>query len=94
MDLQELVCVVAAAANVEPHLAQEVLAEENNDANAAVPLLLKRQEEAKAVAVLESKAGQGAALQGKARHCWSCGSCRQASHCRAAPMSMCIVRTQ
>jgi predicted metal-binding transcription factor (methanogenesis marker protein 9) len=34
---------VAAAANVEPHLAQEALTEEN-DANAAVSMLLKRQE--------------------------------------------------
>jgi hypothetical protein len=34
MDQQELVGAVAAAANVEPHLAQEALAEEKNDANA------------------------------------------------------------
>jgi uncharacterized protein YjaZ len=61
MDQQELVGAVAAAANVEPHLAQEALAEEKNDANAAVSLLLKRQEEAELVAVQEGKAGQGAA---------------------------------
>jgi hypothetical protein len=60
MDQQELVGVVEAAANVEPHLAQEALAEKN-DANAAVFLLPKRQEEAKLVAVQEGKAGQGAA---------------------------------
>jgi hypothetical protein len=46
MNQQELVGAVAPAANVEPHLAQEALAEEKNDANAAVSLLLKRQEEA------------------------------------------------
>jgi hypothetical protein len=33
MSQQELVGAVAAAANVEPHLAQEALAEEKNDAN-------------------------------------------------------------
>jgi hypothetical protein len=54
---QELVGVVAAAGNVEPHLAQEALAEAKNDANAAVSLLLKRQEEAELVAVQEGKAG-------------------------------------
>jgi hypothetical protein len=43
------------------HLAQEALAEEENDANAAVSLLLKRQDEAESVAVQEGKAGQGAA---------------------------------
>jgi transcription initiation factor TFIID subunit TAF12 len=58
---QELVGTVAAVANVEAHLAQEALAEEKNDANAAVFLLLKRQEEAELVAVQEGKAGQGAA---------------------------------
>jgi hypothetical protein len=46
MDQQELVGAVAAAANVEPHLAQEALAEEKNGADAAVLLLLERQEEA------------------------------------------------
>ena len=61
MNQQELVGAVAAAANVEPHLAQEALAEEKNDANDAVFLLLKRQEEAELVAVQEGKAGQGAA---------------------------------
>jgi hypothetical protein len=61
MDQQELVGAVAAAANVEPRLAQEALAEEENDANAAVSLLLTRQEEAELVAVQEGKAGQGAA---------------------------------
>jgi hypothetical protein len=44
---------------VEPHLTQEALAEEEKDANAAFPLLLKGQEEAEAVAVQEGKAGQG-----------------------------------
>jgi hypothetical protein len=61
IDQQELVGAVEAAANVGPHLAQEALAEEKNDANAAVFLLLKRQEEAELVAVQEGKAGQGAA---------------------------------
>jgi hypothetical protein len=61
MNQQELVGAVAAAANVEPHLAQEALAEEKDDANDVVFLLLKRQEEAKLVAVQEGKAGQGAA---------------------------------
>ena len=61
MNQQELVGAVAAAANVEPHLAQDALAEEKNDANDAVFLLLKRQEEAELVAVQEGKAGQGAA---------------------------------
>jgi hypothetical protein len=57
LHLQELVGAAAvAAANVEPHLAQE-----KNDANAAVSLLLERQEEAELVAVQEGKAGQGAA---------------------------------
>jgi hypothetical protein len=41
--------------------ARTVLAEEKNDANDAVFLLLKRQEEAELVAVQEGKAGQGAA---------------------------------
>jgi hypothetical protein len=58
MNQQELVGAVAAAANVEPHLAQEALAEEKNDANAAVSLLLKRQEEAELVAMQEGKAEQ------------------------------------
>jgi hypothetical protein len=40
MDQQELVGEMAAVANVEPNLAQEALAEEENDANAAVLLLL------------------------------------------------------
>jgi hypothetical protein len=62
MDLQELVGAVAAVANVEPNLAQETLAEEENDANAAVFLSLKkRQEEAKLVAVQGGR-------QGKAQH--------------------------
>jgi hypothetical protein len=61
MDQQELVGAVAAAVNVEPHLAQEALAEEKNDANAAVFTLHKRQEEAELVAVQEGMAGQGAA---------------------------------
>jgi hypothetical protein len=56
MDQQELVGAVAAEANVEPHLAQEALAEKENDANAAVSLLLKRQEEAEFAAVQEGKA--------------------------------------
>jgi hypothetical protein len=60
MDHQELVGAVAAAANVEPHLAQAAVAEEKNDANAAVSLL-KRQEEAELVAVQEAR-------QGKAEH--------------------------
>jgi hypothetical protein len=64
MDQQELVGAVAAAANVEPHLAQKTLAEEKNDANAAVSLLLlKRQEEAALVAVQEGKAGQARKAQ-------------------------------
>jgi hypothetical protein len=63
MNQQELVGAVAAAANVDPHLAQEALAEEKNDANDAVFLLFNfnRQEEAELVAVQEGRAGQGAA---------------------------------
>jgi hypothetical protein len=57
MDQQELVGAVAAAANIEPHLAQEALTEEKNDANSAVSLLLGRQEGAELVAVREGKAG-------------------------------------
>jgi hypothetical protein len=74
------------AADVERNVAQEALAEEENDANAAVFLLLKRQEEAKAVAVEEGRAGARArrSTSPQYQQCWSCGSCRQASHCRAA----------
>jgi hypothetical protein len=61
MNQQGLVGAVAAAANVEPHLAQNALAEEKNDANDAVFLSMKRQEEADLVAVQKGKAGQGAA---------------------------------
>jgi hypothetical protein len=55
--------MVAAAASdsVEPYLAQEALPEEENDANAAVLLLLKRQEEAEAVTEQKCKSGQRAA---------------------------------
>jgi hypothetical protein len=66
MDLRALLGVVAAAASVEPNRAnesQEMLAEEENDANAAFLLLLKRQEEAQATAGRECKSGQGAAAQ-------------------------------
>jgi hypothetical protein len=48
-----------------PHVAPESLVEEMNDANAAVSLLLKKQEEAELVAVQEGKAGQGAAQPSK-----------------------------
>jgi hypothetical protein len=60
-----------------PHLAQEALAEEKNDANDAVFLLLKRQEEAELVAVQEGKAGRGAA---QPRNTSSAGAVGRATH--------------
>jgi hypothetical protein len=53
---------------VQSALAQKALSEEKNDANTAVSLLLKMQEEAELVAVQEGKAGQDAAQPRNAAH--------------------------
>jgi hypothetical protein len=60
----------SAHASLAPHAdAQEALAEEGNDANAAVNLLLKMQEEAKLVAV-QGRARRSTTPQNQ--QCWSC----------------------